>query len=81
MFNEDAGEADVNDTWENEHRLRVFENKVLRKIFVAKRDEFTGEWRRLREMNLQGNGERYIMLSYTRCILRLTLLGILDRDD
>jgi hypothetical protein len=30
-----------------EHRLRVFENRVLRKIFGPKRDEVTGEWRRL----------------------------------
>ncbi|KAJ4439483.1 hypothetical protein ANN_07607, partial [Periplaneta americana] len=30
-----------------EQRLRVFENKVLRKIFGAKRDEVTGEWRKL----------------------------------
>jgi hypothetical protein len=28
-------------------RLKVFENRVLRKIFGAKRDEVTGEWRRL----------------------------------
>jgi hypothetical protein len=28
-----------------EHRLRVFENKVLRRIFGPKRDEVTGEWR------------------------------------
>jgi hypothetical protein len=30
-----------------ECRLRVFENKVLRRIFGSKRDEVTGEWRRL----------------------------------
>ena len=30
-----------------EHRLRVFENKVLRKIFGAKKNEITGEWRKL----------------------------------
>ena len=30
-----------------EQRLRVFENRVLRKIFGAKRDEVTGEWRKL----------------------------------
>jgi hypothetical protein len=30
-----------------EHRLRVFENKVLRRIFGPKRDEVTGEWRKL----------------------------------
>ncbi|KAJ4443698.1 hypothetical protein ANN_05373 [Periplaneta americana] len=34
-------------TLREEHRLRVFENKVLRKIFGAKRDEVTGEWRKL----------------------------------
>jgi len=27
------------------HRLRVFENRVLRRIFRPKRDEVTGEWR------------------------------------
>jgi hypothetical protein len=31
-----------------ERRLRVFENRVLRRIFGPKRDEVTGEWRRLR---------------------------------
>jgi hypothetical protein len=30
-----------------ERRLRVFENRVLRRIFVSKRDEVTGEWRQL----------------------------------
>jgi hypothetical protein len=30
-----------------EHRVRVFENRVLRKIFGLKRDEVTGEWRKL----------------------------------
>jgi hypothetical protein len=29
-----------------ECRLRVFDNKVLRRIFGPKRDEVTGEWRR-----------------------------------
>jgi hypothetical protein len=28
----------------NVHRLRVFENRVLRKIYGPKRDEVTGEW-------------------------------------
>jgi hypothetical protein len=28
-----------------EHRLRVFENRVLRRIFGPKRDEVTGVWR------------------------------------
>jgi hypothetical protein len=30
-----------------ERRLRVFENKVLRRIFGPRRDEVTGDWRRL----------------------------------
>jgi hypothetical protein len=30
-------------TLREEHRLRVFENRVLRKIFGPKRDEVTGE--------------------------------------
>jgi hypothetical protein len=30
-----------------EGRLRVFENRVLRRIFGHKRDEVTGEWRKL----------------------------------
>jgi hypothetical protein len=35
-----------------ERRLRVFENRVLRRIFGPKRDEVTGEWRRLHNKEL-----------------------------
>ena len=35
-----------------EHRLRVFENRVLRRIFGPKRDEVTGEWRKLHNEGL-----------------------------
>jgi hypothetical protein len=35
-----------------ECRLRVFENRVLRKIFGPKRDEVTGEWRKLHNEEL-----------------------------
>ena len=35
-----------------EHRLRVFENRVLRRIFGAKRDGVTGEWRKLHNEEL-----------------------------
>jgi hypothetical protein len=35
-----------------ECRLRVFENRVLRRIFGPKRDEVTGEWRRLYKKEL-----------------------------
>jgi hypothetical protein len=39
-------------TLREEHRLRVFENRVLRRIFGPKRDEVTGEWRRLHNEEL-----------------------------
>ena len=39
-------------TLREEHRLRVFENKVLRKIFGAKRDEITREWRKVHNAEL-----------------------------
>jgi hypothetical protein len=35
-----------------ERRLRVFENRVLRTIFGPKRDEVTGEWRKLHNEQL-----------------------------
>jgi hypothetical protein len=41
-------------TLREKHRLRVFENGVLRRIFGPKRDKVIGEWRRLHkeELNL-----------------------------
>jgi len=35
-----------------ERKLRVFENMVLRKLFATRRDEVTGEWRRLQNEEL-----------------------------
>ena len=55
-------------TLREEDRLRVFENKVLRKIFGAKRDEITGEWRKLH------NAELHTLYSSPN-------IGILNRDD
>ena len=43
----------------------VFENKVLRKIFGPKRDEITGEWRKLH------NAELYAMYSWSNIIRNL----------
>jgi hypothetical protein len=37
----------VDGTLREEHRLRVFENRVLRRIFGLRRDEVTGDWRKL----------------------------------
>jgi hypothetical protein len=41
-------------TLREEHRLRVFENRVLRRIFGPKRDEVTGGWRKLYNEELHG---------------------------
>jgi len=44
------------ETWSltvrEERTLRVFENKVLRRLFGPKRDEVTGEWRKLHNEKL-----------------------------
>ena len=47
-------------TLREERRLRVFENRVLRRVFGPKREEVTGEWRKLHneEMN-----DLYVLLT------------------
>jgi hypothetical protein len=40
-------------TLREEYRLRVFENRVLRRIFGPRRDEVTGEWRKLHNEELR----------------------------
>jgi uncharacterized membrane protein len=39
-------------TLREERRLRVFENRMFRRIFGPKRDEVTGEWRKLHNEEL-----------------------------
>ena len=39
-------------TLREERRLRVFENRLLRRLFGPKRDEVTGEWRKLHNEQL-----------------------------
>jgi hypothetical protein len=39
-------------TLREEHKLRVFENRVLRRIFGPKRDKMTGDWRKLHNEEL-----------------------------
>ena len=55
------------ETWSlilrEERRLRVFENRVLRRVFRPKRDEVTG------------NGENYIMRSLVICTPYRILCG------
>jgi hypothetical protein len=40
-------------TLREKHRPRAFENRVLRKVFGPKRDEVTGEWRKLHNGELR----------------------------
>jgi hypothetical protein len=40
-------------TLREEHRLRVFKNRVLRRTFKLKRDEVTGEWRKMHNEELR----------------------------
>jgi hypothetical protein len=54
-------------TLREEHRLRVFENRVLRRIFEPKRDEVTGGWRKLR------NEELHNLYSSSSIIRMMTL--------
>jgi hypothetical protein len=37
-----------------DRRVRVFENRLLRRIYGPKRDEVTGEWRKLQNEELNG---------------------------
>jgi hypothetical protein len=53
-------------TLREKHRLRVFENRMLRKILGPKWHEVTGEWRRL-------------LMTYTYYCVYSTRLLILDR--
>jgi len=52
-------------TLREESRLRVFENRVLRKIFGPKRDEVRGEWRKLHKEELN---DLYCSLNIVRVI-------------
>jgi hypothetical protein len=46
-------------TLREEHRLRVFENRMLRRIFGPKRDEMTGGWRKLHNEELHSLYSKY----------------------
>jgi hypothetical protein len=52
-----------------ERRLRIFENRVLRRIFGLKRDE------------VRGSGENYIMRSLMFCTAHPILFGRSNREE
>jgi hypothetical protein len=52
-------------TLREEHRLRMFENRLLRRIFGSKRGEVTGGWRKLH------NEELHNLYSSTKIIRQI----------
>jgi hypothetical protein len=56
-------------TLREERRMRVFENRVLRRILVPKRDEV--KW----------NGEKYIMRSLMTCTSHPILFGLCSLEE
>jgi hypothetical protein len=67
-------------TLREDHRLRVFENRVLRRIFGPKRDVVTGEWRKLHNEELNDlysspNIIRVIKLSRMRWVGHVACMG------
>jgi hypothetical protein len=65
-------------TLREEHRLRVFENRLLRRIFGLKRDQVTEEWRELHNEELH---DLYSSSSIIRIIKtrRMRLVGHVAR--
>jgi hypothetical protein len=67
-------------TLREEHRLRVFETRVLRRIFGPKRDEVTGEWRKLHNEELRDSYSlpsiiRMIKLRRMKCMRHVARMG------
>ena len=63
-----------------ECRLKVFENRVLKRIFGPRRDEVTGEWRKLHneelnDMQSSPNIVRVIKLRRMRWVGHVACMG------
>jgi hypothetical protein len=52
-------------TLREEHRMRMYENRILRRIFEPKRDQVTGEWRKFH------NEELHILYSFPNIIRQI----------
>jgi hypothetical protein len=72
-------------TLREERRLRVFENRVLRRVFGPKMDEVTGEWRKPHNEELLYSSSTIVrvikstFLMYTAYVLFFTKLELLYR--
>ena len=68
----------------DEHRLRAFENRVLRRIFGAKRDEVREEWRNIQNEELNHlysspNIIRFIKSRGMRWAVYVARIGVEER--
>jgi hypothetical protein len=67
------------ETWsltvKEEHKLRVFENRVLRRIFAPKRDGVTGGWRKLHNLTSSPSIIRIIKLRRMRRVGHVARMG------
>ena len=64
-------------TLREEHRLLVFENRVLKRVFWPKRDKVTGEWRKLHKEELR---DLYSQSNIVRVVkLRMRWVGHVAR--
>jgi hypothetical protein len=61
-----------------ERRLKVFENRVLRRVYEPKRDEVTGEWRKLHNEDLNDLYSLSIMVRVVKS-RRMRLAGHVAR--
>jgi len=59
-------------TLREEHKRRVFENRVLRRLFGPNRDKVTGEWRKLhnKELNELYSSPKSIRMRWTKNVAR-----------
>jgi hypothetical protein len=67
-------------TFREEHRYRVFENRVLMRIFGPKKEEIAGDWRKLHNEELHSlylspNSIRMIKFRTTRWAGRVARMG------
>jgi hypothetical protein len=74
-------------TLRGEHRFRVFENRVLRRMFGPKREEVTGDWRKLHneelhDMYASPNIIRMVKSRWMKCAGHVARIGeILNAYD
>jgi hypothetical protein len=61
-------------TLKEEHRLRVIENRVLRRIFGSEREEVTGDWRKLhsKELHLDNQIKEKRWTGHVACMVEKT---------